>query len=103
MWSRGVSVARQPGSITVVAFCSRMTAGPAIASPGRRSSRSNTCASRNASSMYTRLTFSARSGPARGANAGAKSAADSARPIASTAIASTTSALPGIRNPYCCR
>ena len=44
MWSRGVSVARQPGSITVVEFGSRITAGPAIASPGRRSPRSYTFA-----------------------------------------------------------
>ena len=34
-----VSVARQPGSITVVAFGSRITAGPSIASPGRKASR----------------------------------------------------------------
>ena len=32
---------RQPGSTTVVAFCSAMIAGPAIASPGRRSSRTH--------------------------------------------------------------
>ena len=36
MSPRGVNVARQPGSTTVVALSSRMTAGPAIASPGRR-------------------------------------------------------------------
>jgi len=39
-WFRGVSVAHQPGSITVVALASRMTAGPSMPSPGRRSSRS---------------------------------------------------------------
>ena len=33
---RAVSVARHPGSTTVVALCSRMMAGPAMASPGRR-------------------------------------------------------------------
>ena len=38
-WFNGVTCARHCGSITVVAFRSRITAGPAIASPGRRSSR----------------------------------------------------------------
>ena len=37
---RAVSVARHPGSTTVVAFASRMTAGPATASSGTIASRS---------------------------------------------------------------
>ena len=45
MWSSAVSLASQPGSTTVVAFFSAMMAGPAITSPGRRSSRTTSAAS----------------------------------------------------------
>ena len=42
MWSRGVTSAVQPGSITVVALASRTKAGPRRRSPARREVRSNT-------------------------------------------------------------
>ena len=100
---RTVKLARHPGSTTVVALCSRITAGPSITSPGRRSSRSNTAAQRKEPAVYKRMVLIGSSGRCRGANSGAVSSAECVRPTASTAIASTISGLPGIRKPYCAR
>ena len=47
MWSSGVISAVQPGSTTVVALASRISAGPAMRSPASRSVRSNTGAARS--------------------------------------------------------
>ena len=98
------SVARQPGSTTVVAFSSRITAGPAMASPGRRSLavEDRRIAERAVGVDAVRPDAAPAARP-RGAKTGAASPAACARPIASTAIASMTSGLPGIRKPYCCR
>ena len=77
-----------------------ITAGPAMRSPGRRLARTYSGASRHAPPANTRLAFSDASALSRGANAGVISSALAAAPIASTATASITSGLSGMRKPY---
>ena len=100
-----VSVARQPGSTTVVALRSRMIAGRrsrrrGAARRGRRPARRATAPVE----VHARRRRSARSAPARRRERRpAPPPRPRVAPIASTAIASMTSAVPGIRKPYCCR
>ncbi|CFU33769.1 Uncharacterised protein [Bordetella pertussis] len=87
----------QPGSITVVWFGSEMMAGPAIMSPGARSSRTYRGVSRHCPALNMRIVRRAASGAARVRVTGASVAA-SPPPVASTEMVSTTSSRPGIRN-----
>ena len=97
--------ARQPGSITVVALllADHRGAGDRVARPQVVAVEDRRVAER-AVGVDAVDAAAARSGPARGANAGAHVRRGfCVVPIASTATASITSALPGIRKPYCCR
>jgi hypothetical protein len=88
--------ASQPGSTTVVAFFSAMMAGPAITSPGRRSSRTTSAASCHWPPEYMR-TVSRRGTSRGGCSAWRGSAGASPATTASTDTASTISGLPCIR------
>jgi hypothetical protein len=99
-WSRGVSVARQPGSIDRRRVALADDAGPSIASPGRRSPRSYT-ARRGRAVGVDAVVRDGASGP-RAARTRRASSPRLRAPDASTPTASITSALPGMRKPYCC-
>ena len=102
-WSRGVSSPRQPGSIDRrrVPLADHRRPGDRVAGtqvvarrrPARRGTRRR-CTSR--------FVFDRRERPARARERGRGVVGGCVAPIASTATASMTSALPGIRKPYCC-
>ena len=87
-WLRRVISAIQPGSTTVVAFASMITAGPCILAPGCKPSRSYTRVDRAAPSMY--VSTSARLSGAPGSDATSSCGSDTsgAPPTTSTVTAS---------------
>ena len=98
-WFSGVTSAVQPGSTTVVALASRISAGPARRSPASRASRSKTGASCALPSVNS-ATVSIGAG-AWPAGRGARVASSTASPAAVTSAmqASTTTSRSGVAKP----
>ena len=93
--SASVSVARHPRSTTTVVLRSQMTAGPAIASPGRSAPRSKNGVSTQAPSKNTGRVSMGASAPARGSKMRASPVMSGERPVAVTPMVSMTMARPG--------
>ena len=94
-----VTVARQPGSTTVVAPSSTRIAGPSALSPGRASSRRYNGARCHPSAQYIGTSASG----TRPAPPGSGRSSGSASPVASTVTDSAMIGLPGSRNENCRR
>ncbi|EDT37264.1 hypothetical protein BamMEX5DRAFT_6959 [Burkholderia ambifaria MEX-5] len=91
--------ARQPGSTTVVPFCSATIAGPSIVSPASSVSRTYSAASCHWPPEWNRTAlWACGAAPSSRGASGAISTGASERPIASTEASSATSGVPGIRN-----
>ncbi len=98
IWSSRVISAVQPGSTTVVALASRISAGPAIRSPASSAVRSNTGASW-VSPPEKMPIRSIDSGSPVSRAASVASCTVSPGKVASTATASTTSGRSGVAKP----
>ena len=101
---RPVTSADQPGSTTVVAKSSAISAGPATRCPGPRSRRLASGASRHCPAAYIGTDALAAGDRAVGRacrDRGVRAARDAA--VSSTETASTTTVRSRIRNEKCCR
>ena len=97
-WFCAVTSAVQPGSTTVVALASRISAGPGRRSPASRAARSNTGAAWSVPPVQTATVSTAAGAPEARAGSAA-SATRSPVATASTATASTTSPRSGVAKP----